>query len=110
MGRERCRALQRHHFREHRPSDLIQILNNYFDNIAQTNRSGAQTAIYLAAQWGENDVAPSNVTISGNTCHDCFSFGNLQTSGTTLVSNNTVILDQMSGDTRVEDDRVENQG
>ena len=77
----------------------IQILNNYFDNIAQTNRSGAQTAIYLAAQWGENDVAPSNVTISGNTCHDCFSFGNLQTSGTTLVSNNTVILDQMSGDT-----------
>jgi hypothetical protein len=77
----------------------IQILNNYFDTIAQTNRSGAQTAIYLAAQCCGVDVAPSNVTISGNTCHDCFSFGNLQTSGTTLVSNNTVILDQMNGDT-----------
>ena len=76
----------------------VQILNNYFDTIAQTDRSGAMSAIYLASQCCGGDVAPSNVTISGNTCHDCFSFGNLETSGTTTVSNNTMILDQLNGD------------
>ena len=76
----------------------IQILNNYFDTIAQTNRSGAESAIYLAAQCCGGDMAPSNVTISGNTCHDCLSFGNLQTSGATVVSNNTIVVDQMNGD------------
>ena len=76
----------------------IQILNNYFDTIAQTNASGAESAIYLGAQCCGVDVPPSNVTISGNTCHDCFAFGNIETAGTTVVSNNTIIVDQMNGD------------
>ncbi|MDP8990037.1 MAG: DUF2341 domain-containing protein [Acidobacteriota bacterium] len=75
-------------------SGAIQIINNTFDTIAQYDPSGAQSAIYIAAQAGGNNIAPQNVTISGNTCHDCLSFGVLQTSGTTQVSGNTFIVDK----------------
>jgi hypothetical protein len=69
----------------------VQILDNYFDTIAQINRSGAQAAIYIATQ--SNGKAPSNITITGNTCHDCYSFGVLSPSGATQVANNTFIVD-----------------
>ena len=70
----------------------VQILDNYFDTIAQINRSGAQAAIYIATQ--SNGKAPSNITITGNTCHDCYSFGVLSPSGATQVANNTFIVDR----------------
>jgi len=68
----------------------VQVLDNYFDTIAQINPSGAQVAVYITGQSTGN-VAPSNVTISGNTCHDCDSF--VSTSGATQVINNTFIVD-----------------
>jgi hypothetical protein len=70
----------------------VQLLNNYFDTIGEIRGSGAQTAIYIASQ--NNGKAPSNVTITGNTCHDCFSFGVLFPSGATQVATNTFIVDQ----------------
>src|SRR5579862_584907 len=74
----------------------IQILNNYFDTIGQPASSLAKTAVYITPLVG-GDATPANVTISGNTCHDCFSFGILQTEGTTLISNNTFIVDKYNG-------------
>jgi len=73
-------------------SGSIQIINNSFNTIGQDRGSGARTAIFVNAQTPEN-VAPRNVTITGNTCVDCFSFAILQTSGTTLVSDNTFAVD-----------------
>jgi parallel beta helix pectate lyase-like protein len=74
------------------PAGSVQILDNYFDTIAQIHASGAQAAIYIATQ--SNGTAPSNVTIAGNTCHDCNSLGVLGTSGTTQVTHNNFIVDR----------------
>jgi hypothetical protein len=74
------------------PPGTLQILNNYFDTIAQINPGDAEAAIYIATQ--SNGTAPSNVTISGNTCHDCNTLGLLGTGGTTQVTNNTFIVDR----------------
>jgi len=72
----------------------IQIVNNYFDTIAQTNPSGAEAAIFIAAQNGGNNVAPGNLTITGNTCHDCLQFGILEAGPNVQVSGNSFIVDQ----------------
>ena len=74
------------------PAGTVQILNNYFDTIAQINSSGAQAAIYIASQ--SNGKPPSNIVITGNTCHDCYSLGVLQPSGTTQIASNTFIVDK----------------
>ncbi|MGD0777611.1 MAG: DUF2341 domain-containing protein, partial [Candidatus Solibacter sp.] len=71
----------------------IQILNNYLDTIGQLSSPGARTGIYIVPQVGTNSVGPANVTISGNTCHDCYSFAILQPSGSVQVSGNTLIVD-----------------
>ncbi len=71
----------------------IQIVDNYLDTIGQISGSGAQSAIFINPQAVGN-VGPSNVVITGNTCHDCFAFGLLETSGTTQVSGNTFVVDQ----------------
>ena len=73
-------------------SGSVQIVDNYFDAIAQTNPSGTESAIYIGSQ--NNQVPPGNVTITGNTCHDCQSFGVFETSGNTLVQGNTFIVDR----------------
>ena len=57
-------------------------------------QSRARTGIYIVSQVGGNNVAPANVTVSGNICHDCYSFGNLQPSGTAVVEGNTFIVDK----------------
>ena len=75
-------------------SGTVQILNNSFDTIAQVNRSGTASAIYIASQ--NNYVPPANVTVTGNTCHDCYSFGVFQTSGNTLVQANNFVVDKYS--------------
>ena len=73
----------------------VQILGNTFDTIAQINPSGTQSAIYIG--WSQNNnVPPANVTVTGNTCHDCYSFGVLQTSGNTLVQGNTFTVDKFN--------------
>ena len=72
-------------------SGSVQITNNYFDTIAQINGSGTQSAIYIASQ--NNYIPPANVTVTGNTCHDCYSFGVFVTSGNTLVQGNTFTVD-----------------
>jgi hypothetical protein len=73
-------------------SGSVQIIDNYFDAIAQTNPSGTKSAIYIASQ--NNFVPPSNVTVTGNTCHDCNSFGVFETSGNTLIQGNTLKVDR----------------
>jgi hypothetical protein len=70
----------------------VQILGNSFDTIAQINPSGTQSAIDVGSQ--NNNVPPANVTVTGNTCHDCYSFGVLQTNGNTLVQGNTFTVDK----------------
>ncbi len=70
----------------------VQILNNTFDTIAQTNPSGTESAIYIASQG--NFIPPANVTVTGNTCHDCQTFGVFQTSGNTLIQGNNFIVDR----------------
>jgi hypothetical protein len=72
-------------------SGSVQIVNNYFDTIAQTNPSGTESAIYIASQ--NNFVPPANITVTGNTCHDCQSFGVFETSGNTLIQGNAFIVD-----------------
>ncbi len=75
-------------------SGSVQIVNNYFDTIAQTNPSGTESAIYIASQ--NNFIPPANVTVTGNTCHDCQSFGVFETSGNTLVQSNAFIVDHFN--------------
>ena len=75
-------------------SGSVSISNNTFETIAQTNASGAEAAIYIVGQTGS--VPPANVTVSGNTCIDCYSFGVFQTSGNTFVEGNSFIVDQAS--------------
>ena len=41
-------------------------------------------------------MPPANVTIAGNTCHDCYAFTSLQTSGHSRVLNNTIVVDHYS--------------
>lgn len=72
----------------------LQIVDNYFDTIAIVHPNGAETAIYVATQGG--NVPPGNVTISGNTCHDCYTFANVQNSGSATISGNTIIVDKAS--------------
>jgi len=72
-------------------SGFVQIVSNSFTTIGQINGSGAQAGIFINPQANGN-VAPGNVTISGNMCTDCYSFGNLETSGTTTVSGNTFVV------------------
>jgi Concanavalin A-like lectin/glucanases superfamily/Domain of unknown function (DUF2341) len=79
------------------PPGGIQIINNTFDTIAQVNPSGAQAAIYITNQGG-GDVAPANLIISGNICHDCRSFASLQASPDIQVTGNTFILDKYGAD------------
>jgi hypothetical protein len=71
----------------------VQIVNNYLDTIGQIHGNGARAAVYVNPQSLGN-VAPSNVTVSGNTCHDCYSFGTLATGGNTQVTANTFIVDK----------------
>jgi hypothetical protein len=71
---------------------VVQITNNYFDTIGQIHGNGARAAVYLDPQAAGN-LPPANVTVSGNTCHDCYSFGSINTSGNTQVSGNTFIVD-----------------
>ncbi len=73
-------------------SGTVQILDNYFDTIAQINRAGTASAVYIASQ--NNSAPPANVTVKGNTCHDCYSFGVFDTSGNTLIQSNTFVVDQ----------------
>ena len=75
-------------------SGSVQIVNNSFDTIAQINRSGTSSAIYIASQ--NNYVPPANVTVTGNACHDCYSFGVFETSGNTLVQANNFVVDKYS--------------
>ena len=69
----------------------VKILNNTFDTIAQINPSGTESAIYIASQ--NNYIPPANVTVTGNTCHDCQTFGVFQTSGNTVIQGNNFIVD-----------------
>jgi len=69
----------------------VDIKGNRFDTIGQVNPSGTQSAIYIASQ--NNKRPPANVTVSGNTCHDCYSFGVFQTGGNSVVTSNTFIVD-----------------
>ncbi len=73
-------------------SGYVQITNNIFDTIAEINGGGSQNAISIGYQ--PNHVPPANVTVTGNTCHDCYSFGVFETSGNTLVQGNTFTVDQ----------------
>ena len=73
-------------------SGSVQITNNYFDTIGQINGAGTQAAIYIASQ--NNYVPPANVTVTGNTCHDCYSFGVFVTSGNSVVQGNTFTVDR----------------
>jgi hypothetical protein len=73
-------------------SGSVQITNNAFDTIGQINGSGLQTAISIGYQ--NSDLPPANVTVTGNTCHDCYSFGIFQTSGNSVVQGNTFTVDQ----------------
>ena len=73
-------------------SGSVQILNNTFDTIAQVNPSGTESAIYVGYQG--TFLPPANVTVSGNICHDCNSFGVFETSGNTLVQGNTFTIDK----------------
>ena len=75
-------------------SGSVQIVNNYFDAIAQTNPSGTESAIYIASQ--NNFIPPANVTVTGNTCHDCQSFGVFETSGNTVIQSNAFIVDRFN--------------
>ena len=72
---------------------VIQIINNQFDTIGQFASSLARTALYIVPLSGGN-ATPANVTITGNTCHDCYSFGILQTGGNVQIANNTFIVDR----------------
>src|SRR5579862_1923752 len=72
----------------------VQITGNYLDTIGQINGSAGQTGILVIPQNGGNNVAPANVSIAGNVCHDCRSFGILETSGNTQVYANLFIVDQ----------------
>jgi hypothetical protein len=73
-------------------SGYVQITNNTFDTIAEINGSGTESAVYIGSQ--NNYVPPANVTVTGNMCHDCYSFGVFETSGNTLVQGNTFTVDQ----------------
>jgi hypothetical protein len=73
-------------------SGSVQIVNNYFDTIAQINRSGTASAIYISSQGAS--IPPANVTVTGNTCHDCYSFGVFETSGNSVVQGNTFTVDR----------------
>jgi len=75
------------------PSGTVQILGNCLSTIGQINGSAAQTGILVIAQAGGDNVAPANVSITGNVCHDCRSFGVLESSGNTQVSANIFIVD-----------------
>jgi protocatechuate 3,4-dioxygenase beta subunit len=72
-------------------SGTVKIVNNTFDTIAQMNPSGTESAIYIASQ--NNYIPPANVTVTGNTCHDCQTFGVFQTSGNTVIQGNNFIVD-----------------
>ena len=78
------------------PSGTVEILGNCLNTIGQINGSAAQTGILVIPQAGGNNVAPANITISGNICHDCRSFGILESSGKTQVSANVFIVDQFN--------------
>jgi hypothetical protein len=79
-------------------SGAISITDNYFDTIAQINRSGAQAAIFIQPQSGGGNIAPSFITVDHNTCHDCQGFINLENTSTVAVTNNTVIVDKFISD------------
>jgi len=76
------------------PSGAVQIFGNCLNTIGQINGSAAQTGILVIAQSGGDNVAPANVSIIGNICHDCHSFGVLESSGNTQVSANIFIVDE----------------
>src|ERR1035438_69049 len=76
------------------PAGSVQIVGNHLDTIGQINGSAGQTGILVIPQAGGNNVAPANVSISGNVCHDCRSFGILESSGNTQVSDNLFIVDK----------------
>jgi hypothetical protein len=73
----------------------VQIINNTFDTIGQINAPSGGEAIVIKPQAAGN-APPANVTIAGNTCHDCYAFSWLQTSGHSQVSNNTIVVDHYS--------------
>ncbi len=73
-------------------SGYVQIAGNTFETIAQINRAGIDSAILISAQ---RDYTPTaNVTVSGNTCHDCYEFGVFNASGDTLVQGNNFVVDR----------------
>lgn len=76
------------------PAGSVQIVGNHLDTIGQINGSAGQTGILVIPQAGGNNVAPANVSISGNVCHDCRSFGILESSGNTQVLDNLFIVDK----------------
>ena len=73
-------------------SGSVQITSNYFDTIGQVHGAGTQSAIYVASQ--NNFVPPANVTVTGNTCHDCYTFGTFVTSGNSVVQGNAFTVDR----------------
>ncbi len=73
-------------------SGSVQITNNTFDTIGQINGSGMQAAISIGYQGSY--LPPANVTVTGNTCHDCYSFGVFETSGNSVVQGNTFTVDR----------------
>jgi hypothetical protein len=74
-------------------SGSVQITGNYMDTIGQINGSAGETGILVIPQAGGNNVAPANVSVVGNVCHDCRSFAILQSSGNTQVSENLFVVD-----------------
>ena len=85
------------------PAGAVQIINNTFDTIGQINAFSGGYAIAIKPQALDPhqdplkpNKAPANVTIAGNTCHDCYAFTWLQTSGHSQVRNNTIVVDHYS--------------
>ena len=72
----------------------VLITSNSFDTIGEINGVGSQAAVTIGSPIDSNLVPPANVTISNNTCHDCYSWGIFNTSGNSTVQGNNFIVDQ----------------